>query len=364
MTHQCFGFVGLGLIGGSIARAIRKHITDSTIVAFDSDKESLYAAYNDGIINTVCDSITDAFSSCDYIFLCTPVIHNNSYLKQIREIKSANCILSDVGSVKNAIHKEISYLQMDDCFIGGHPMAGTERHGYKASSSTLLENAYYILTPGKKISQKQIEIFSDLIENIGAIPIILDASSHDHMVAGISHLPHVIAFTLVNLIKQSDDANQTMRKIAAGGFKDITRIASSSPIMWQQIFSLNQEELLQFMDAYIKQLSQFQDKIRNHDFDDIGRYISSAAEYRDTFESSGFGPISCSYSISVFIPDEAGMIAEISTLFSQNNINIKNIGIIHNRESGDGSLRIEFYTKESLDCAVILLKKHNYRICG
>ena len=360
MTDLCFGFIGLGLIGGSIAKAIKKQIPNSKIIAFDTDTSALQTAFEENIISLTCNSITSEFSQCDYIFLCSPVSCNNEYLAIIKNIMKKNCILTDVGSVKNPIHKEIAALGLNECFIGGHPMTGSEHTGYSASSPVLLENAYYILTPCQEVPPSKISDFNKLIQTLGAIPLVLDSKKHDYMVAGISHLPHVIAFSLVNLIKQSDDSDGMMKRIAAGGFKDITRIASSSPVMWQQIFDLNQEDVIEFIDAFIEQLSLFKEKIKIQDSDYIYHFIESAGEYRDSFENAAFGPISRSYSVSIFIPDETGMIAEISTLFAKEQINIKNIGIIHNRESGDGSLKIEFYDKESLDNAIILLKNNNY----
>lgn len=359
MSDLTFGFIGLGLIGGSIAKSIKKNLPFSHIMAYEPDLASLEQAVKDHIVDTVCQSISNDFSTCNYIFLCSPVSSNNQNLSLLKDVISSDCIITDVGSVKSSIHETVIALSLANQFIGGHPMAGSEHSGYAHSDSTLLENAYYILTPGMEATDSRVSEFCALIHSLGSLPIVLDYRKHDYIVAGISHLPHVIAFCLVNLIKQKDDPDGLMKKIAAGGFKDITRIASSSPVMWQQILNSNQYEIVSFIDSFISQLHFVRDEIKLHDSAFLHQYIESARDYRDSFESADFGPIESSYSISIRIPDETGIIAKISTLFAKESISIKNIGIVHNRESGDGALRIEFYDRASLDHAKqLLLSKH------
>ena len=147
-------------------------------------------------------------------------------------------------SVKSGIHERIRALGLDGQFIGGHPMAGSERYGYANSKARLLENAYYILTPTPKTSPDQLKDYERLVVSMGAIPLVLDADQHDYVTAAISHLPHIIASSLVNLVRESDSEDGTMKMIAAGGFKDITRIASSSPDMWQQICLTNTDNIV------------------------------------------------------------------------------------------------------------------------
>lgn len=156
MNLQKAGFVGLGLIGGSVAKAIRQYVPDCQIVAFDKNKEALALAIQEGTINTSCSGIDDNFQNCDYIFLCAPISYNNAYLCQLKDVITPGCILTDVGSVKTSIHEEIARLGMEDCFIGGHPMSGSEKTGFVNSKALLLENAllcndtYRIRSKGKK----------------------------------------------------------------------------------------------------------------------------------------------------------------------------------------------------------------------
>ncbi len=361
MQNNTFGFIGLGLIGGSIAKALRLAYPECTIIAYDISGSALQAARED-VVNTVYSGITEAFGTCDIIFLCTPVDYNAGYLKQIMSIKKDTCIITDVGSVKKTIHDVVRDLNLGGCFIGGHPMAGSEHSGYASSRAGLLENAYYILTPGDSVSYTNVERMQQLIKAIGAIPIVMSQEKHDKVTAAISHLPHMAAYALVNLIEQSDDEEETMKMIAAGGFKDITRIASSSAVMWQQICGENKEELVAFMNAYIDTLSSLRDKIAGENTSYLLDYFKDAKDYRDSFDDVISGPIKRSYRVAVSIPDEAGIIAKISGMFAKDGINLKNMGIVHNREFEEGVLRIEFYDEASLKRAVSILRDENYTI--
>ena len=361
MTNNTFGFIGLGLIGGSIAKALRLALPKCTIIAYDMDSTALALAKED-VADEVYNSVDNAFGACDIIFLCTPVDFNAEYLKQIRNIKKDTCIITDVGSVKKTIHDTVNELQLNDCFIGGHPMAGSEHSGYMASRASLLENAYYILTPGASVSYTNVEKMQTLIKSIGAIPIVMTQEKHDKVTAAISHLPHMAAYALVNLIAASDDEDETMKMIAAGGFKDITRIASSSAVMWQQICGENKEELISFMDAYIDSLTSLRNEIAGENASYLLEYFKDAKDYRDSFDEVISGPIKRSYRVAVSIPDEAGIIAKISGMFAKDGINLKNMGIVHNREFEEGVLRIEFYDEASLTRAVSILRNENYMI--
>jgi len=361
MQNTTFGFIGLGLIGGSIAKALRLAYPGCTIIAYDMSVSVIQAARED-VVNTVYNSISEAFGTCDLIFLCTPVDYNAGYLEQIKKIKKNSCIITDVGSVKKPIHDMVDKLELNDCFIGGHPMAGSEHSGYAASRAGLLENAYYILTPGTSVSYTNVEKMQALIKAIGAIPIVMTQEKHDKVTAAISHLPHMAAYALVNLISQSDDEEETMKMIAAGGFKDITRIASSSAVMWQQICGENKEQLLSFMDAYIASLSTLRNEISADNKNYLLDYFKEAKDYRDSFDDVISGPIKRSYRVAVSIPDEAGIIAKISGMFAKDGINLKNMGIVHNREFEEGVLRIEFYDEASLKRAVSILREDNYTI--
>lgn len=362
MQSATFGFIGLGLIGGSIAKAIKEKIPGSNIIAYDISPETLSIAKKEHIADIVTDSIDEHFRGCNYIFLCAPVQKNDENLQAIKNILSPSCLLTDVGSVKSRIHHAIAEIGLQTQFIGGHPMAGSERVGFLNSKAGLLENAFYILTPTEEVPAEQLEKYRLLVETLGAIPLILSPEQHDYVTAAISHLPHVIAFSLVNLVKNSDSPEGIMKMIAAGGFKDITRIASSSPAMWQQICMTNTDNISRLLSEYIDSLSEIKKALDGNEADTLYSLFDTAREYRDSFSNASSGPIKRSYTISIDIADEPGALASIVAILAANGISIKNIGISHNREYEGGVLRIEFYKEDDIQKAKEILSKKIYSV--
>lgn len=360
MSALTCGFIGLGLIGGSIAKALRASLPDTKIIVFDINKDTLLLAKEDGVADCITTKIDASFAECDYVFLCAPVSKNDENLKTVAGFLSDGCIITDVGSVKTGIHEKIQELGLAHRFIGGHPMAGSERVGYINAKALLLENAYYILTPEETVSKDMLEDYKTLVRSIGAIPLVLEAKTHDYVTAAVSHLPHVIASSLVNLVKDADSADGIMKMIAAGGFKDITRIASSSPTMWQQICLTNTDNIAALLDAYIEALVCVRKKLSGRNADALYEFFETARDYRDSFIDASSGPIKKSFSITVDIRDETGALAAIATILALNNISIKNIGIVHNRELEEGTLRIEFYDETSIEQAVCILRGKGY----
>ena len=358
---KTIGFIGLGLIGGSIAKAIRKYHPDYHILAYNRSKEALASALSSGIIDGVCEEMKDPrFGTCDYVFLCAPVEINLECLAYLKEIRQDGCIITDVGSVKGIIHQKVEELGMTDCFIGGHPMAGSEKTGFDHSNERILENAYYILTPGGEVGLEYIGDFTELIRSLGAIPMVLTAEEHDFITAGVSHLPHIIASALVNLVKTLDNDAEYMKTIAAGGFRDITRIASSSPIMWEQICVENSQNISNVLDDYIRMLVQIRCFVDNKDSKSLYQMFANSRDYRDSIDVVDNGLLKKAYVLYLDIADEAGGIATIATILAMEKISIKNIGIIHNREFEEGVLKIEFYDGTSMEKGAALLKKRNY----
>ncbi len=360
------GFIGFGLIGGSIARALRKINKNYYLYAYDYHKDKpssdLSAALTDGVLDEVTTSLDKGFPNCDIIFLCAPVLSNIEYLKILKPLLKPDCILTDVGSVKGNIEDVIETLGLDAQFIGGHPMTGSEKTGYLNSYALLLENAYYILAPTKRTPQTMLEVMIHLVKSMGSIPVILDAKEHDVITAAISHLPHIIAAQLVNLVRESDDSSENMKALAAGGFKDITRIASSSPVMWQNICLTNAPSIIALLESYIVSLNQVVTALRASDELYLYEIFDTAGEYRSLIPNKSVGLMKKIFEVYVDIVDEAGAIATIATLLASNQISIKNIGIIHNREFEEGVLRIEFNEEASQVNAISLLKRYNYRV--
>lgn len=355
-----YGFVGLGLIGGSIARGLREKYPDCVITAYDIEPASVEEAKKDGVVTICAYEIDRVFSACDLIFLCAPVSSNNANLLLLQKVLREDAVLTDVGSVKSDIYHHIKAAGLERQFIGGHPMAGSERTGYRNSKAILLENAYYILTPTENTPREKTDFMEKLVSSLGAIPLILSAGQHDYVTAGISHLPHVISASLVNLVRDKDNADGIMKLIAAGGFKDITRISSSSPVMWEHICMTNRDNILFLLDSYMESLQDIRDRIEAQDAQGTYDFFESARSYRESFTDVSGGPIKKTYVFYVDIPDEPGALATIVTLLAFQQINLKNIGITHNREVAEGSLLIEVWEEADIARAQDVLSAKGY----
>ena len=362
MDKITVGFIGLGLIGGSIARAMKKFRTDCYLMAYSHTTETLKEAIAAGVIDVALAEHDPRFSECDYIFLCAPVETNLSYLPFLKEIIKPSCIVTDVGSVKGGIHREVQKLGMIRNFIGGHPMAGSEKTGFANSTDYLLENAYYLITPEAEIEISTLSDFVELVRSLKAIPTVLTYEEHDYVTAAVSHLPHIVASTLVNTLETLDTPEEYVKMIAAGGFKDITRIASSSPAMWQHICQTNQAEILDILSSYIEDLTRIKNLIQDGRNEEIYDFFDEAKEYRNSIPEASGGPIAKVYALYCDIIDEAGGIAALAAILAAAGISIKNIGILHNREFEDGVLKIEFYEENSRTKASALLKKYHYTV--
>lgn len=361
MLPEKIGFVGLGLIGGSIAKTIHRLYPDITLIAYDLNTDALKFAVEESVISQSFSDLTEDFATCRYIFLCAPVQKNAEFLAKLSDFAGENCIITDVGSVKSSIHEALPST-LAPYFIGGHPMTGSEKSGYQHATPYLLENAYYILTPTPEADKCSVQEFQSFISSLGAITMVLDYESHDFITAAISHLPHILASSLVNLVQDIDTEAGTMKKVAAGGFRDITRIASSSPIMWQQICLTNREQIAKLIDMFIHSLETTKSLISTSGSQELFDFFQSAKDYRDSLAITNSGPLPKVYEIYCDMVDEAGGIAALATILSSHGISIKNIGIIHNREFQDGVLHMEFYEETARKTAVTLLRKYRYTV--
>lgn len=356
------GFIGLGLIGGSLAKSIKKYHLAKEIIAYNRDQSVLQAALEEQVIDVASPDIGELFCDCDLIFLCCPVQVNVEAFQKLMGLVSPDCIITDVGSTKMDIMESVRNTPAVNLFIGGHPMAGSEKTKYSASNDHLFENAYYILTPFEDTDSVKLQALYDLVGAIKAIPLVIDANQHDFVTATISHVPHVIAASLVNIVKQLDNQQHSMHTLAAGGFKDITRIASSSPIMWQQICLTNQGNILKVLESFQQDLSRMIQALKEENPTKIYDFFDHARCYRDSFQERTSGALFKSYSFTIDVEDKLGIIARIATLLSEHEISIKNIGIINNREYTNGVLEIVFYEEEAMRRSILILKEMNYTV--
>ena len=351
------GIIGIGFLGGSLIKSLSKSKKIGKIIATDKDEESLKLAKAQGVITDYSIDVDEKFSECDIVFISTPVSFIVEYAKKLEKVVKSGCIITDTGSTKKTIIEEAKKLNIE--FIGGHPMIGSERSGYSTSIDFLFENSYYIITKSERNKEKSVDILKELVEEIGAIPVIIDENKHDYITSCISHVPHVVASALVTLVKNSDDEKETMKTLAAGGFKDITRIASSDPTMWENICRENKYEILKNLDKFINILESFKSNIE----DKIATYgyFENSKNYRDSFINKKINGNTMP-ELNISVKDENGAIAKVTTILSDNEIGIKNIEVINNRENNFGALKVIVRNYEERDKGYEILKSIGYDV--
>ncbi len=280
-----YGFIGLGLIGGSIAKKLRIMDPEAKIYVSTRSEKAKQAARDEGVMD---GEFTPGGSDVplDIIFLCAPVEANLSLLKELSAWVPATTTITDVGSVKSPILTLAKELKLPN-FVGGHPMMGTEFSGYAASTERLLKNAVYLVLPTMVTEQTHTDRLSAFIASLEAIPVVVPGDRHDMAVAAISHLPHVVSAALTNTAAETDqqmfaDTPTGLRRLSAGGFKDITRISSSSPSLWAEISLENKENVLKMLEHYQKVVDHYKTCLENEDFEGLTAFFASAKTYRDS----------------------------------------------------------------------------------
>ncbi len=276
-------FIGFGLIGGSIAKSLKRIAPKIRISVYDPDQRSLEQAQKDGICDAIMGDINAGIPAYDIVFLCAPVLENERILQNLRFSCNYDGIITDVGSVKAKIVSIAQTVGFSNCFIGGHPMAGKERFGYRSASDSLYQDAYFLLTPAKDVPDHKITFLKELLSAMGARPMVISPEHHDVLVSAISHLPHLAAYSLVNLVKDADEKDGLMKLLAAGGFKDITRVASSSPDMWEQICMDNLGNIEDMLERYIGILKELQTLLKDKNGSALHAFFEKAKTYRDSF---------------------------------------------------------------------------------
>jgi prephenate dehydrogenase len=362
MFPQKVTFVGFGLMAGSLAKALKKINPEMKIYAVSRTMAPMKKAISDNILTNAYSTLTDITVNVDMIFLCTPIKIMYTYLDELAKTVPDGCIITDVGSTKSEIIDYIKNMKNPPCFIGGHPMTGAEKTGYESATAHLYENAYYIITPSKSTTIKSEETLINLIEKIGAIPIKLSAEEHDRITGSISHVPHIIASALVNMVKNLDTQDNKMQMMAAGGFRDITRIASSSPEMWLSIVLSNRFQIDNLLELYIKDLRKIQKSIQELNENEIYDFFDTSRTYRDSLPLRKKGLIALSYELIIDVEDKPGIIGEITTILGNHEINIKNINLSSSREDEPGVLKITLVNAESLLLSFEILKDLGYNV--
>lgn len=279
--HQ-IGIIGLGLIGGSLAAAIKSRSSSIIINAYDTDQNALHRGLGDRLIDVACESVQQVADNSDLIVLAVPVNSANANLIQLAEFKG---IITDVGSVKAPLLASAREVFGDlSQVVPGHPIAGSEKHGVEAADADLFAGHKVILTPTSDTRPEVVELVAQLWTSLGAMVLMMDVQDHDRILAQTSHLPHLLAYALVDLLAVENE-DLAVFQYAAGGFRDFSRIAASDVSMWRDIFISNKKELLVAVRTFRARLEGLEMLIEDDQIDQLEHVLSRAKAARDYFSS-------------------------------------------------------------------------------
>lgn len=282
-----FVVVGIGLIGGSLATGLKQRGACAEVIGIARKSDTCIEAVNHAVVDrayTSLQEIAGELGQGDVIFIAVPTLSVNAVLEEIKNCVADTVTITDGASVKGSVQRaaEGVFGMVPPQFVLGHPIAGSEKSGVTAANPNLYENHRVILTPLENTSAPHFDLVTRMWQTVGAEVLSMSVAEHDEVLGATSHLPHVIAYSLVDTLAQ-DIKNPNIFRYAAGGFRDFTRIASSDPVMWHDIMRANKTAILQSMDLFIDNLSRLRSSIEHEDSDYLLNVFSRAKEARDEF---------------------------------------------------------------------------------
>jgi|TARA_B110000438_G_scaffold303048_1_gene362878 cyclohexadieny/prephenate dehydrogenase len=261
--------IGLGLIGGSIGLSLKRLNSSSQVVGYAKTKSTLKRAVERGLVDKVEENLINAVNDADFVILATPLSMFKSIIGEISPFLKEGCIISDTGSAKLSVIKELKNIIPGNIeFVPGHPIAGTEESGPDSGFAELFDNRWCILTPTEDNTSNAIHLVKKFWESLGSKVEIMEPSHHDKVLAITSHIPHLIAFNIVGTANNlANVTEKEVVKYSAGGFRDFTRIAASDPKMWSDIFTYNSEAVLEMLELFSNDLAKLKDAVKKKDSD-------------------------------------------------------------------------------------------------
>ena len=362
MTFERISIIGVGLIGGSLGLALRRTGFTGEIIGV-SRPQTIEQAIAMGVVDRGVDyeHLADGVGSADLVVVCSPIQHIIDILPQVMAAVPAGALVTDAGSTKRAIvEAALGAGRTVAIFLGGHPMAGSEKSGVTAADPFLFQNAIYILVPDERVPEPLHHGLRDLVRSIGARVLELSADTHDTVVAAISHLPQLLATSLVEMVGHLDEDSDeaAFLALAAGGFRDMTRIASSpyAPV-WQDICGTNADRIRAMVQRYIEALDRVAGQVGE---DSLATSFDYANRVRDGIPRDTKGFIHRLSEVLVVCEDRPGVIAQISTAMAAESVNINDIEVVKVREGMGGTLRLGFDSDGAASQALGVLERLGY----
>jgi prephenate dehydrogenase len=357
------GIVGTGLVGASLGMAFRRLHDVETVVGFDRDMTQLDVATARGALSEAARTAADAVKGADIVVLAVPVSAIPSVAAEIAPSLKAGAILTDVASVKSAAVEALQRAAPEGVHVvGGHPMAGSAETGADHASPELFVGATYLLTPTTHTEPDAYRRLHSLISRIGARVLAVGPERHDLLVAVVSHLPQLAATTLMNLAaERARDEHAELLLLAAGGFRDATRVAAGNPDLWLDICAENRDAIIAVLDDYRERIGALRSILATSDGESLRRTLADARAARRGLpgKESVTGDL---VELHLPIPDRPGVLAEVTTTVGSAGVNIEDLGIDHAPEGGRGMLRLAIIGAEHAARARAALEARGYEV--
>ncbi len=358
MPIDKIAIIGLGLIGGSLAKAIKHSNPEIKVAAFDFP-DVLETASKEKIIDISLTKFEESLQH-ELIFLCLPIKESLNIFEQLSPQLKPNQIISDLCSVKGIFAETWRKFNSNGVYIGAHPMAGKEKGGYKNSDSLLFENSVFIISDECKNSTA-LKHYTEIIKLTGARITFLNSFLHDKIVSKVSHLPQLLAVLLVNEVAKNENGVQFL-DFGAGGFRDMTRIATSDFKIWQSIIKNNKSEIIKSLFSFKEGVDKYISLIENENYDLLSTEFSKARTSREEIPFNNKGFLSPLFDITIFVEDKPGMILKFSSILSEHNINIKDLELLKIREGSGGNFKLYFEKEVDAAKAKALLEQAGFKI--
>jgi prephenate dehydrogenase len=360
-SSRKIGVIGCGMIGGSIALSLSKSGHNVLILDLPKNEKAIIKQIP---FVTFKKSVSDLCSERpDVIFICVPSERTTEILREVSSFAFPGTIITDVAGVKSPIMDAAKKCVPENVvFVGGHPMAGSEKSGVEAAQPFLFQNAVYVISPLENYSEKAISPFLEVVEQLGARILFMDATQHDKIAAATSHLPQLVAVELVNLISELSINDENFNTLAAGGFRDMTRIASSDFAVWKDVISSNRGNIDSILSAFIRRLTGLGELLNKSNIENIAQEFENAKMARSRIRRGGKGFLRPLYDLYVVVEDKVGVLKEITSTLADSNINIKDIELLKVREGTGGMFRLSFDTEQIQNSAAQILEQRDFQI--
>lgn len=349
--------IGLGIIGSSFCRAVKHVMPNTHITGIDQDELIQEVEKTDLVDRALPASmLAEGCRSADLIVLATPIQAALDLLPEIARHSSENAVVTDVCSLKAQIVSQAQTLfsGKNGWFIGGHPMAGSEFSGFAHADPFLFQNAIYVLCPAAGVPEQSVRKLAGLVHAIGAHGVLVQPDEHDRIAAAVSHLPQMLAVALMRYLALKNEHNPLYLKMAAGGFRDMTRIASSPFTIWRDICDGNREKISIELDGLIDVLTDLRQQLNEGNLEHA---FEEAARTRLSIPRDTRGFLTNHFDVTVVVEDKPGIIARIASPLAEAGINIKDIQVLKVRENEGGTLRLSFESEEKRMQALAVLRE-------